>query len=258
MSMSPPPPPPPPPPSSPPPPPPPPPSFGAPPPSGGAGGLGVGDVLSRGWAAFMSRLKDFAIVAVGVGVINGLLSAVLRSGSPGNGRIALLGLVTVIVSIVGSLVTTRLSLAAIDNDARPLGELANQAMGRAGAYLGWTIVAGLIVMVGIVLCILPGLAAAFFLCLVPFAAMEVRAGGANPIQASFDAVKQQAGNVFLVFLVFLGIAIATAIVAGILGLIPVLGPIVGAIIQFGLSCFGLCAFGTIYRNTAMGRSAVRL
>ena len=30
-------------------------------------------------------------------------------------------------------------LAAIDNDARPLGELANQAMGRAGAYLGWTI-----------------------------------------------------------------------------------------------------------------------
>ncbi len=264
MSMPPPPPPPPPgpppppPPPGPPPPPPIPPGGMYQPPAPGEGPLSVGAVLSRGWAAFRARLKDFVIVAVIVGVINGLLGALINGDDPETAGLLLVAAISVVVSIIGSLATTRLALAAVDHEPMAIGALFQQATSRAGAYLLWSIVAAIIVAIGLVLCVLPGLIAAFFLCLVPFAAMERRADGENPLGASFAAVKEQSGNIILVFLVFLGLLIAAAVIATILGVIPVLGPILGAILQFALTSFGLCSFAVIYRNTMMGRTAQRL
>ena len=241
----------------PPPPPPPPPYGGGYIPEGTGGPMGVGQILSRGWATFKSRLPDFVKIAVIVGVINGVLGfALSRGDNISRGRLGLVALIGFVVSIVGSLITTRIALAAVDGDATPFAGLSSQAMARAGGYLGWTLLTGLIVAVGLVLCILPGLAAAFFLCLVPFAAMEGRSG-TSPLSASYNAVKEKAGEIILVFLVFIGIAIVVAIVAGILGFIPLIGNIIGSALQFAVTSFGLCAFATIYRNSSAGRVGAR-
>lgn len=241
----------------PPPPPPPPPYGGGYVPAGSSGPMGVGDILSRGWAAFKSRLPDFVKIAIVVGVVNGVLGfALSRGDNVSRGRLGLVALVGLVVSIVGSLITTRISLAAVDGDATPFAGLSSQAMARAGGYLGWTLLTGLIVAIGFVLCILPGLVAAFFLCLVPFAAMEGRSA-TSPLSASFNTVKEKAGEIIRVFLVFIGIAILVAIVAGVLGFIPLIGNIIGSVLQFGLTCFGSSAFATIYRNSSAGRLGAR-
>jgi uncharacterized protein involved in cysteine biosynthesis len=136
--------------------------------------------------------------------------------------------------------------------ARQFGALAGEATSKIGSYIGWTLVAGLIVFAGALLCLLPGLVAAFFLMFVPFLAIELTSG-TNPLVGSFNAVKEQAGNLILLFLVFIGLGIALAIVGLILGLIPVIGQILSSVLQFALFGFALCTLAVVYRASAVGR-----
>lgn len=233
------------------PPPPPPPSEGYPV-AGGGSSLTVGEALSRGWASFMKRWVDFVIIAVIVGVIAGVFSWLLLRDNFSTVRVLIWTFISLALAVLASLWQTKISLAAVDGDERPFGALVSEAMGKLGPYLGWTIVAGLIVFVGLVLCVLPGLIAAFFLMFVPFLAIEMRREG-NPIADSFNAVKEQAGNLILLFLVFVGLAIVASIISSILNFIPLIGGIAGSIIQFVLFGFTLCTLAGVYRASAIGR-----
>lgn len=231
------------------PPPPPPPSEGYP---GGGSSLTVGEALSRGWDAFVKRWVDFLIIAVIVGVVGGVFSWLLLRDDVNVWRWGLYAFISLVLGVLASLWQTKVSLAAVDGDERPFGTLVSEAMTKFGSYLGWVIVAGLIIFVGLILCILPGIVAAFFLMFVPFVAIEMRRQG-NPIADSFNAVKEQAGNLILLFLVFVGIAIVSSLISGILSYIPLLGSIAGSIIQFVLFAFTLCTIAVVYRSSAIGR-----
>ena len=233
------------------PPPPPPPPEGYPI-SGGGSSLSVGQALSKGWESFVKRWVDFLIIAVIVGVIAVVFSWLLVRDNYNAGRLLLWSFISLALAVLASLWQTMVALAAVDGDERPFGTLVSEAMGKLGAYLGWTIVAGLIVFVGLVLCVLPGILAAFFLMFVPFLAIEMRRQG-NPLSDSFNAVKQEAGNLILVFLVFLGLAIVASIISSILNFIPLIGGIAGSIIQFLLFGFTICTLAGIYRASAIGR-----
>jgi uncharacterized protein involved in cysteine biosynthesis len=152
-----------------------------------------------------------------------------------------------------SLFQTKLALSAADEDRRSFAELRGEAMTKLGPYVGWTILAGLIISVGVLLCVLPGLIAAFFLLFVPFLAIEMTRG-VNPLVGSFNAVKEKAGSLILLFLVFVAIVIGLGIVSFVLGFIPLLGPIVTAILQFVLFGFALCTLAVVYRASGIGRS----
>lgn len=243
--------------------------------------LTVGDALNRGWAAFQSRIKDFLIVGVALGLVFGIIAAIvvvvwlgaaetttfeidpdtgeLTGGGGGFfagflGSIIVLGFIYFVGAIIAAVINTRIALAAIDGESQyEFGDLARQGMKKFWPFLGWGMLAYLIIMVGMILCVLPGIAAAFFLAFVPFIVMDRdRLPSTNPISGSFNAVKDQAGNLIVVFLVILGIGIGVWIVDIILGLIPFVGQVLVLIVNLLFAAFALCTYATVYRASPLG------
>lgn len=239
--------------------------------------LTVGDALNRGWAAFQSRIKDFLIVAIGVGLIFGIIFALfwvfiitadstlevdpvtgeLTGGSGGFfagffGGLILTYLVLGVGMVIANLLYTRISLAAADGEQAQFGDLARQAMGRFWPFIGWNLLAGLIV--GAISCIpFGGIVAYFFLMFVPFIVLDKgRLPDTNPLSGSFNSVKDQAGNLILVFIVVILIAIPIGIVGFVLFLIPFVGQVLAFILFMFYEAFMICTFATIYRASPLG------
>lgn len=242
-------------------------------PEGAAGsGLDVGRVLADGWGAFRSRLKDFLVVSIGVGIMYGIILGVLllvvvgssatnKDGQPSGAflGVALGGLVVTmivlaVVAVFVAAIETRLALAAVDGDDSILGHLGREALGRIGPFFGWGIVSWLLVMVGLLLCLLPGIAIAFFLAFLPFIVIEGRLRG-NPIKESFEAVKERAGELILIYLVLVGISMLANFLTFFVQAVPIIGPILQGIVAFLVSGFALCTYAAVYRSTTLGALA---
>lgn len=238
-------------------------------------GTDVAAALTLGWQAFMARIKDFAIVAIALGlifgVVTGLLTLVLVGGAstvkndPVTGQATVNGgalgatvglmLVTIlaffVVGIIGSAIETRLALAAVDDEETGLRDVAREAMSRIGPYFGWGAASFGIVMVGFVLCFIPGIAAAFFLMLVPFIVIEGRIRD-NPLRDSVRAVKERAGELIIVFVVIFGLNLVVSFITFFVGVIPFIGPIIQGILSFILGAYALCTYAVVYRSSAVG------
>lgn len=243
------------------------------------GQLDVGTVLSKAWTAFMSRLKEFLIIAVAFGVVIGLIGGVLvllLAGSAtqvktnqagqvvsGGGFLgaAIGGLIVYfIIALVGAVFVfafqTRIALAAVDGeDDVILGDLLRQAMSRIGPFFGWMIAVEVIVVIGFVLCFIPGIIAWFLLLLVPFIVIEGRLTG-NPLTESFNAVKERWSELLLVYLVLFAIAAVANLVGYAVQWIPIIGPIFQMGLTFVITGFSLCAIAEVYRATSLGNPSL--
>lgn len=232
----------------------------------------AGNALSDGWAAFRSRLKDFLIVAIGTGLAYGLIIGLIvllvfrasdadKAGGTSSGAfgvaiggLVLSGVLLLVTSIFVAAIQSRLALAAVDGDPAILGKLGRQALSRIGPFFGWGLLAMLMIIVGMVLCILPGLVVAFFLVFWPFIVIEGRLRG-NPIAESFKAVKERAGELLLTYIVICGLSILVSGVSMVVQGIPVLGAIVQGVLTFLMSGFAVCTYAAIYRSTSLGSLA---
>ncbi len=97
--------------------------------------------------------------------------------------------------------------------------------------LGLFIVGGLIVLVGLVLLIIPGLFAFYRLCLSPYLMVEKDLGIKESLKASNELVKQNGGPVLHALLLTFLIAVAVGIIASV----PVVGPLVGTALGIAYS-----------------------
>lgn len=243
------------------------------PPEGEAGSeIDAGRILADGWSAFRSRLKDFLVVSIGVGIIYGVIlgvlllvvvgsSAGIKNGQPSGAflGVALGGLAVTMIVFAGAAVfvaaiETRLALAAVDGDDSILGQLGREALGRIGPFFGWGLASWTLVVIGLVLCILPGIAVAFFLAFLPFIVIEGRLPG-NPIKDSFEAVKERAGELILIYLVLVGISMVANFATFFVQTVPIIGPMLQGIVAFLVSGFALCTYAAVYRTTALGALA---
>ena len=137
--------------------------------------------------------------------------------------------------VIGMLVTIAVWLlrigllrAALRTSSGEVPSLADLTTGHnTGAYILTAIVVGVLVAIGTVLCILPGLAAAFFLIFAATHSLDKGAGVGDSLRWSFEAVKTNVVPVIiLVLLTFVvGIiasvfrhSIAGIIIAGVLTL----------------------------------------
>ena len=230
----------------------------------------IGTGLKLGWETFVRRIKDFLVVAAIFGVVAGVLMGVVlllfsgaeasidESGSVSGGFLVggiVLGLVTAVVvailSLFVDLYNTKLALGSFDQEDKSLGDLAKEANKRFGAWLGWGILKWLLIMVGLVLCILPGIIAAFFLAFVSFVVVDNRTRE-NPLKASFDAVKDNWLNVLVVIIIVNIGTFVAQLIGSILGFVPFLGPIIQYFITFLIAAAGLCFLVPVFRSTAVG------
>ncbi|WP_241387296.1 hypothetical protein [Rhodococcus sp. CH91] len=221
--------------------PPPPPGGNYPPPPGdyGAGGIGgpatnrltVGDAISYGWSKFRGNPGVWIVFMLIAFLVQGLISGIFNGFDGGiditteTTDFTLLNFVGSIVSaIVGYLIQAafvRGALSEVDGQRPAFGTFLQ--VGPIGAV----IVAGLLVAIGtsigFVLCILPGLAFAFFTWWTMQFVIDRNQDAITAIKSSINAVRSNAGTLFLLALALLGINIAGTLLClvGLLVSVPV-------------------------------------
>ena len=213
MSQVPPPPPPPPPPGSmPPPPPPPPPGSGGMGPMGG-GEFRVGDAISYGWNATVKNIGPMLIITIVILVVQ----AVLRFIGVGFDNQVLLFVWTVLgfaVGLVLAMGLIRASLRVTDGGRPDVNQLTQ--LDDFGPYLLVSLLSGIVIGVGIVLCVVPGVLAAVFLGFGGYVVIDQHES--DPIAAlkqSFALVKPKFGPILGLLLLLAVINIVGALLCGI-------------------------------------------
>lgn len=228
--------------------------YGGPP--GGYGGQPSGwggvpnsysplEALTYGWRKFTQNLGPFlgmtvllGAIALGFSFVSELL---LQTGptvpgpadpftgeptqvrEPGIGAIAASGVLSIISAIVQFVIAAALIRAALD-----VVDTGSASIDTMFTRIPWlhmvlaAILVALVSMVGLILCIIPGIIAAFLLSFTNFAVVDGNSA-TDAMGASFRFTKANAGPVLLLFLVFLGLGILSLCTLGLgfLVLIPV-------------------------------------
>ena len=210
--------------------PPPPPGGGwqPPPPAGGSGGgVDVGEALSYGWKKFTENAGPLiAIIAIvaAVQLVGFLITRSLQST-------AALFLMQLALFVVGQILTIGTYNAALMVTAgqKPSpGEVFKTD--RLGDFILMSILSGIAVFVGFILCIVPGVIVAILLAFAPYYVLERNLGATEALSASYNLIKANFGSVFDLLLVAFVIQIAGAIACGV-GLL-VTGPVASIMVAF--------------------------
>jgi hypothetical protein len=204
-----------------------------PPPVPGPGPYGrddvsIGDAFSYGWKKFTQYLGPIILITlavfIGIAIFQALSFLFQRSGDFTFGRFFLSLVFGGLAAIVGFILqygVVRAALAIVEGRTPTFSEAWN--MERFGPFVVAAILQGLITFVGYLLCIIPGLIAAFFLFFTPFFVIDKRMAPVESLTASYNLVKDNAGKllVFCIVAVLVYFAGALVCLVGLLVSIPV-------------------------------------
>ncbi|MFT4262458.1 MAG: hypothetical protein QM572_03680 [Nocardioides sp.] len=229
---------------------PPPPPPGPAPAPGSSDGYSVGDALSYGWAKFQSNLGPsillgllVIVVSVVLAVVGVVISSLLTTGphvnddytvSEGSGflvRWFAQGISTAISflgSTIGSALVVRAGLDITEGKGLDVGDIFGRIPWAKVFILA--LIQSAILFVGFLLCILPGIVAAFLLYYATYFVIDRGLEPVDALKASFELVKSNVGS-----------ALVWAIVAAIVSVVGLCLCGVGA-----LATLPIAAFGTAY------------
>src|SRR4051794_1064315 len=193
-----------------PPPPPPPPPGGIEPPAD------IGAAFSYGWRKFTQYAGPVILITlvafVGIAVFQVISFVAQRSGSGGFGSFFLALVFGGLAALLGFVLQygmVRAALAITEGREPTFAEAWN--MERFGPFVVAAILQGLITFVGYLLCIIPGIVAAFLLFFTPFFVIDANMAPTDALAASFNLVKSHAGVLVLFGIVAVIVYFAGAI-----------------------------------------------
>lgn len=219
--------------------PPPPGGFGGPPPPGGFGGdggftpppaqpyggggempqLDVGSAISYGWKKFSENIGPFVILMVAVFIVSVVLSILQNLLTPDSGGLSsfiismvLVGITWIVTSIVQAGVW-RAGLGVTKGTTPSIEQLTNTD--NLVPYILTNVVIGIGFVIGLVLCVLPGIAWLIFTAFAPLIALEKGVGPGEAISQSISWVKDNFGQVFVILLVSYIVYIVGACLCGV-------------------------------------------
>jgi len=186
-------------------------------------GYSATDAIGYGWRKFTEHLGTMLLIAVmllglsmAISMAFSLLSTIIgipMSTNPFDEPRAVDGALTAaqfVVSAASNLVVTvvavfiqaaayRGALMVVDGHTPTFSELFSGW--DKGKLLATMLVMWLIVMVGTILCIIPGIIAAFLLILTPIFAVDNQGGAiTDPLKRSYELVKNNVGQMLLLWL----------------------------------------------------------
>ena len=214
---------------APPPPPPPPPGFAGPTGPGLGRPFSAGDAISYGWRSFQANAGPLVLVVLVILAVGIVMSL---AGQSINNTFVLLAfsVLQLVVSLILGLGVIRASLAILDGRRPTVEDLLN--LENLVPYAIASILVGLLVTAGLVLCIVPGLIVGFLLQFYGYAVIDHRVGvpayGAttttdptresDPIgamRASYEIATQNVGSLLVLMLLCILINFAGALLCGI-------------------------------------------
>ncbi|RRQ28849.1 hypothetical protein DK926_06040 [Rhodococcus sp. Eu-32] len=182
--------------------------------------LSVGDAVSFGW----NRFKDNAGVWIGIAVIAAVIQIVINlifggtdtSGdlSAGFGALAIIG--TVISTVVGYLIQASLirgALHEVDGNKPAIGSFFQ--FGNVAAIILASFLVGILVLVGFVLLIIPGIILTFLTWWTLQFVIDRNQDAITAIKSSVKAISSNAGQLILLALALVGINILGVIPCGL-------------------------------------------
>lgn len=208
------------------------------PPAGGQRPFSVGDAFGYGWKKFTENLGPILIAMVVFlligGVIYGLQFLVQQATSPEttvvsgeNGFVVQQsgsGFLGLLISLIFSIIlfvwnyliqaaVARGGLAVTEGRPIVLGELLS--FNKLGRIILAGIILGALTVVGLILCILPGLIVIFFGSFFVYFILDQDLGAWDSIKASFSFVKDNVGNLLLLYILSLIAVFVGALLCGI-------------------------------------------
>jgi hypothetical protein len=194
--------------------------------------VSVGGILGEAWGLYTRFFTRFFVIAAIVFLIVNLLNALVGTllGS-GTGAAALLGVVSVLVSLVGTFWLQGALVFAVSDvrDGRidaTVGEVFERVRPQLGTLIVAGVLAGLGIAIGFVLLIVPGLILLTWWCLiVPVIVVEGKQVG-EAFTRSRELVRGHGWTVF-------GVVVITAIVSGIAeGIIQSIFSFLGSFLRY--------------------------
>jgi uncharacterized membrane protein len=204
---------------TPPPPPPPPgeppsqpPAAGGPPPASG-GNLDAGAAISYGWKGMTQNIGPFILIALVIVVIQVVLSVIGYAFD--NYWLSMVWNILVwIVGLILAMGLIRAALAVLDGGRPEVGMLFHTE--RLAPYLIASILVGLAVGVGLILCIIPGLILAFLFAFFGYAIVDGKTDEAiESMKMSWNLVTKHVGSLILLFILVILINLVGALLCGI-------------------------------------------
>jgi uncharacterized membrane protein len=176
----------------------------------------IGAALRFGWETFKKRPAFFVGVTLVIAVVSwiaGMIASLF--GEDGGGIIG--AIINLAITTIVDLGVVALLLKAYDNPAAPqFADLWHPQ--QYLPYLGATILMGIIVVVGLILLIVPGILAAVMLMFTKFIVVDRNLG---PIEALKESARITKGNRLTLFLFMVVIAVIN-IVGALLLFVPLL------------------------------------
>jgi uncharacterized membrane protein len=189
--------------------------------------LEVGTAIAYGWKKFTENVGPFIILVLAVFLVSVVLNIVQTILTPNSSgflafiwRMAL-SVIVIVVSFIIQAGVYRAGLG-VTKGIKPEVSMLTQT-DNIGPYILTTILVGLGLFVGLVLCIIPGIIWLIFTAYAPILALDKGMGPGEAITTSINWVKDNFGQVFLILLVSWLVYVAGAIVCcvGLLVSIPV-------------------------------------
>ena len=214
-------------------PPPPPPGYGTPPPpgyppqaQGGPGGWSVGNAFGYGWRKFTENLGPLIILALAilaVGIVVYVVRFVIVRGldiDADNGFFSALLFLSLALGlvqwIIGQLIAAGVAKASLEIVDGRKPEIGTAFQGyNVGQVLLASILTGVIVFVGIFLCVIPGIIAGFLLSFTTYFVVDRGMSATQAIQASFEFTSQRVGQLVLFFLAMFAALLVGACLCGL-------------------------------------------
>lgn len=180
----------------------------------GSAGLRVGDAVSYGWAAFKKSPGQLVVVALVVLVVGALTSGIGNAVSRESAIFGVLvQLAGYIVSMILSLGLIRVALKVTRGEEVDVADLFKSD--QLGPYIGASILFGLMVGIGFIFCIVPGVILAVIFGFYGYVILEQGVGVGEGFSRAAEITKGQRGTVFLLVLAVVGINILGAIACGV-------------------------------------------
>ena len=186
--------------------------------------ISVGECIKFGWNTFKKRpliIIGAFVIAV---LISGISSAILDpgEGAPITVTTVLMGLVSMLIGLMVEIGLVTFSLRAHDNiESAKLGDLWNPKPFLY--YLVGQIIVGVVVIVGLILLVVPGVVAALGLMFTSYLIIDKNRGPIEATKESWNMTKGHRWELFLLVVSIIGLNIlgVLALVVGLLVSVPV-------------------------------------
>ncbi|WP_456475864.1 DUF7847 domain-containing protein [Candidatus Pyrohabitans sp.] len=196
-------------------------------------------------------IVGFLYLLVG-GVMMGTEAAPMNMLSMGAalGAVSTIVLLTLILNILAQGMAIGMGLEALNRGTTSLDRGFDVVSNKLGSLIIAALLVGLAVGAGMLLLIIPGLIIGFFLMFTIVALVVEDLDAISAIKRSYQFVRANIANTFVYAVLMVGVGMVAGIVGTILGIIPLIGPVVLSPIVDGLAAGLVTLAGVIFFTEA--------